>query len=96
MVIWKNSNGQLCLRDTEARSKPQKTLFSNISKISAGAGHSLFQNNKEEIFACGYNAQGACGLGHFNSPQISPSIIPNVPSNIVQFVCGFYNSLFLY
>ena len=96
--LWsfgRNSSGQLCLRDTKARSKPQKTLFSNISKISAGAGHSLFQNNKGEIFACGYNEKGQCGLGHFNSPQITPSLIPNLPSNIVQFVCGFFNSLFL-
>ena len=96
--LWsfgRNSSGQLCLRDTKARSKPQKTLFSNITKISAGAGHSLFQNNKEEIFACGDNEKGQCGLGHFNSPQITPSLIPNLPSNIVQFVCGFFNSLFL-
>ena len=30
--------------------KPQKTSFSNISKISAGYDHSLFQNNKEQYF----------------------------------------------
>ena len=97
--LWsfgKNSSGQLCLGDNDSnRSKPQKTLFSNISKISAGAGHSLFQNNKEEIFACGSNNVGQCGLGHFNSPQITPSLIPNAPANIVQFVCGSFYSLFL-
>ena len=89
-----NNNGQLCLGDQEDRSKPQKTSFSNISKISAGFNHSLFQNDKEEIFACGYNEEGQCGLGHFNHPQITPSLIPNLPSNIVQFVCG-NQSLFL-
>ena len=80
---WGN-NGckQLCHGDTNNRSKPQKTSFSNISKISAGNHHSLFQNHKGEIFACGYNGNGECGLGHFNEYQATPSLIPNLPSNI--------------
>ena len=90
-----NSDGQLCNGNWQDRSKPQKTSFSNISKISAGSHHSLFQNNKGEIFACGFNERGACGLGHFNDPQITPCLIPNLPSNIVQFVCGYSQSLFL-
>ena len=87
--------GQLCHGDTEDRSKPQKTSFSNISKISAGSFHSLFQNDKGEIFACGYNQYGGCGLGHYKNPQITASLILNLPSNIVQFICGGYQSLFL-
>ena len=90
-----NSSGQLCHGDTEDRSKPQKTSFSNISKISTGWSQSLFENNKGEIFGCGFNLQGQCGLGHFNSPQITPSLILNLPSNIVKFVCGFRHNLFL-
>ena len=90
-----NNFGQLCHGDKEARSKPQKTSFANISKITAGHSHSLFQNNKGEIFACGYNQWGACGLGHFNHPQITPSLIHNPPPNIVQFICGNSHSLFL-
>ena len=61
----------------------------------AGYLHSLFENNNREIFGCGNNNCGACGLGHFNDPQITPSLIPNLPSNIVQFVCGYNHSLFL-
>ena len=38
---------------------------------------------------------GQCGLGHFNDIQITPSLIPNAPSNIVHFICGYYHSLFL-
>ena len=34
-------------------------------------------------------------MGHFNHPQITPSLIPNLPSNIVHFVCGAHQSLFL-
>ena len=90
-----NDYGQLCHGDKASRSKPQKTSFSNISKISTGYAHSLFQNDKGEIFSCGYNEHGACGLGHFNDHQITPSLIPNLPSNIVQFVCGSYQNLFL-
>ena len=90
-----NKFGQLCHGDAKDRSTPQKTSFSNISNISAGSNFSLFQNNKGEIFACGYNKLGGCGLGHFNSPQITPSLILNVPDNIVHFVCGSQQSLFL-
>ena len=61
--LWswgKNKYGQLCHGDAEGRSKPQKTSFSNIAKISAGYSHSLFQNNKGEIFSCGDNDKGQC------------------------------------
>ena len=75
--------------------KPQKTSFSNISKISTGIYHSLFQTEEGEIFACGNNLQVQCGMGHFTRIQITPSPISNAPSNIVHFVCGYNQSLFL-
>ena len=75
-------------RHKEDRSIPQKTSFSNISAISSGFLHSLLQNDKGEIFSCGYNRAGEC-------PQITPSLILNTPPNIVQFRCGGYHSLFL-
>ena len=90
-----NDYGQLCIENKESQLTPQKTSFSNILKISAGSCHSLFQNYKGKIFSCGYNEEGQCGLGHFESPQITPSLIPNLPSNIVQFVCGSDQNLFL-
>ena len=96
--LWscgRNDEGQLCYGNTEDRSKPQQTTFSNISKISTGGYHSLFQNFKGEIFACGNNDEGQCGLGHFKETQVTPSLILNVPSNIVHFVCGDSRNLFL-
>ena len=93
--LWswgRNRNGQLCFGDAEDRLIPQKTSFVGVTKISVGYDHSLFQNDKGELFACGYNQQGACGLGHFNHPQIAPSLILNLPSNIVKFVCGFHST----
>ena len=96
--LWscgRNNCGQLCIGNEEDQFKPHKTSFSNISKISTGFLHSLFQNDKGEIFSCGYNNSGQCGLGHFNHPQIAPSRILNAPPNIVQFICGGHQSLFL-
>ena len=96
--LWscgRNNCGQLCNESTEGSSMPRQTSFTNISKISTGYVHSVFENNKGEIFACGFNKRGACGLGHFNHPQITPSLILNPPSNIVHFVCGNGQSLFL-
>ena len=98
--LWSFGNnryGQLCLgnENQENQTKPRQTSFSTISKISTGNHHSLFQNDKGEIFSCGYNHHGECGLGHNNSPQIKPSLILNVPSNIVQFICGYHQNLFL-
>ena len=91
-----NEYGQLCLGNQEDQSTFKQTSFSNISKISLGSFYSLFQNNKEEIFACGSNDYGGLlGLGHKNSPQMTPSLIPNLPSNIIQFVCGYLHNLFL-
>ena len=90
-----NQYGQLCHGNQDGQLKPQQTSFSNISQISAGYIHSIFQNYKGEIFSCGNNQTGQCGLGHYNHPQITPSLIPNLPSNIVHFVCGGSHSLFL-
>ena len=96
--LWscgRNDHGQLCLGNKESQLKLQKTSFSNIAKISTGILHSLFQNDKGEIFSCGHNEHGQCGLGHKKHPQITPSLILNAPPNIVQFVCGGYQNLFL-
>ena len=97
--LWSTGNnkfGQLCLgKEINQSSTFQKTSFSNILKISSGRCYSLIQNDKGEIFSCGFNSSGQCGLGHFYHPQITPSLIPNLPSNIIEFVCGSFHSLFL-
>ena len=90
-----NNCCQLCHGDKEDRSIPQKTSLSDISKISAGYSHSLFENTEGEIFACGNNEDGQCGLGHFYDVQMTPFLISNLPSNIVHFVCGSHQNFFL-
>ena len=98
--LWacgQNEFGQLCLGDKEREHKSSftKTPFSNITTIAVGSSHSLFQNDEGEFYSCGFNKSGACGLGHFNHPQITSSIILDVPPNIVQYICGYDHSLFL-
>ena len=97
-TLWSCGNnmyGQLCLGNKKNQSTFQKTAFSNISKVSSGNHYSLFQNNKGEIYVCGHNYYGGLGLGHFDSPQITPTCIPNLPANIIEFVCGISHNLFL-
>ena len=51
--------------------KPQKTSFSNISKISAGYDHySLFQNNKEQYFYVLILITDNVDWGNYNEFQI--------------------------
>ena len=33
-------------------------------------------------------------MGHFDSPQITPNLIP-APLNVVEFICGSHHNLFL-
>ena len=89
-----NKNGQLCLGNQEDQLTFQQTSFSGVVMISLGYCHSFFQNDKEEIFSCGENADGELGLGHFDDSHV-PTLIPDLPSNIVQFNCGAFHSLFL-
>ena len=88
-----NSYGQLCIETHENQITFQQTSFSNISRVSVGGHHSLFEN-KGEIFSCGLNVTGELGLGHFDS-LCTPSFIPNLPPNIIQFICGNSHNLFL-
>ena len=90
-----NTYQELCLENQGDQSNFQKTKFSNVVKVSLGDGHTLFQNKDEEIYSCGLNKSGELGLGHFNFNQSTPTPIPNLPPNIVQFVCGYEHNLFL-
>ena len=86
-----NENGQLCLGNTVSQSTPQQTSFSNIVRISAGY-HSLFQNDKEEIYRCGSKFGQ---LGKHSKTNYKVKVLKNHPPNIIQFYCGYDHSLFL-
>ena len=98
MDLWScgfNNHGQLCLGNKENQTKFQQTLFSDILKLSLGYAHTLFENSKGEIFSCGYNGNGELELGCSDDSIITPTLIPNLPPKIIQFVCGIHQSLFL-
>ena len=89
-----SENGQLCLGNTTNQTTPQQTQFSNIVRIAAGGTHSLFQNDKEDIYGCGSTNSGQLGI-YSTLPQIEAIKLENQPPNIIQFCSGYDHSLFL-
>ena len=92
--VGRNDYGQLFLGNRENQCSPKQTSFSNILKVSAGC-HSFFQNNKGEIYGCGFNTNGELGLGHNKTLPGSAYLILDQPKDIIQFCCGVFHSLFL-
>ena len=96
--VGRNTFGQLFLESNEDQLLAKQTKFSNILKITTGGNHSIFQNNKGEIYVCGYNKNGELGLGHFNH-QFDVCLLLNNENDplldIIQFACGNNHSLFL-
>ena len=94
--LWSFGNnefGQLCLGNKENQVKPKQTQFSDIVKIAASY-HSLFQNKKGEIYGCGETNAGQLCVNS-SQPQTEVRRLEDHPSNIIQFCCGYYHSLFL-
>ena len=94
--LWSFGNnefGQLCLGNKENQVKPKQTQFSDIVKIAASY-HSLFQNKNEEIYGCGETNAGQLCVNS-SQPQTEVRRLEDHPSNIIQFCCGYYHSLFL-
>ena len=91
--VGRNDYGQLCLGNVANQSKPQQSLYSNVSQIAASGISSVFQSNNK-IYGCGYNGYGQLGTGN-NLDQINASVVFKHPPNIIQISCGFYHVLFL-
>ena len=79
-------------KSDQSKYSATNTIFKYVN-ISAGY-HSLFQNDKQEIYGCGYTFHGTLGL-FSAAPQIEVCILNNHPSNIIQISSGYYHSLFL-
>ena len=94
-----NDYGQLGHGDTTSINTPKiVNTLKDIQQISYGSCgvHFIAKNSQNQIFVNGYNDYGQLGTGDTsNDSQITPSLILNLPSNIVQFVCGSCQSLFL-
>ena len=61
-----NSYGELGQRHTEERFFPEKVDFMvgrNIVCVAAGNEHTAVLTDTGEVFTCGYNDSGQCGVG---------------------------------
>ncbi|HUA38528.1 MAG TPA: hypothetical protein VMA35_09080 [Candidatus Sulfopaludibacter sp.] len=64
-----------------------------MSKITAGAYHSLFLKSDGSLWAMGYNGEGQLGDGTYTMGTNSPEEI--VAGNVTAIAAGAYHSLFL-
>ena len=64
------TNGQLGLKSTSNKAKPQLVKDMSVKKvtqIAAGWNHSLVLTENGDMYACGYGAHGQLGLGEKES-----------------------------
>ena len=94
-----NSEGQLGLGDNTLRTVP--TLITSgigglkVVAISAGGYHSLFLTSTGTVYAAGYNAYGALGLGDTTARNV-PTLISGIAGLIIVATSvGDRHSLFL-
>ena len=58
--------------------KINKVLISCTVDSTAGAQTSMFLTTAGDVYACGYNTKGNCGLGNTTSPQTTPVKVTNI------------------
>lgn len=92
-----NSFGQLGLGDFRKRCKPTvvKAMSNyNIVHMATGRQHCLLVTDEGEVFACGKNAMGQCGIGKGKESACKPTKI-NLDAHIKSVACGDDFSLLL-
>jgi alpha-tubulin suppressor-like RCC1 family protein len=72
--------------------QPQNIVASNVTAISAGAGHSLFLKSDGSLWVMGYNHYGQLGDGTYNNTNRPEQI---VASNVTAIAAGGEHSLFI-
>lgn len=94
-----NAKGQLGVNDCTYRSNP--TLIQSLSgykivAVATGKHHSLFLTDEGDVFSCGDNSHGECGVGNGKDQTITqPRRIDYDGSPIVKIACGGEFSLIL-
>merc|ERR1711962_709806 len=94
-----NAKGQLGLGDMRNRKTP--TLMEglknhNIVAVAVGRQHCLLLNDEGEVFACGDNAKGQCGIGKARTQTCVPVKVEDKSMGPVKSVrCADEFSLFL-
>jgi Regulator of chromosome condensation (RCC1) repeat len=97
----KNSNGQLGLGDKITRIYPTIVKVSEFSKyrvsqVASGKNHTLLVMSDGEIFACGANNFGQCGLGDGKSQKEDQNKFKVIPFGfpVREAACGENHSIF--
>lgn len=93
-VMGKNENGQLGVGDRESRELPVKVILPGIKvkKISTGRFHSLMLSESGDVYVCGANNCGQCGMGE-NVKDILLPILLDIKEIVVDIACGWNHSL---
>ena len=85
------TNGQLGLRSTANKSRPQhvKDLAGRrVTQIAAGWNHSLVMTEGGDLWACGYGAHGQLGLGDKESKTQFSLVTSMSNKNISKIFAG--------
>lgn len=96
-TVWAcglNSYGALGLGSSAASSILTPTQIpglSSIISIATSGYHSLFVNRSGNAYSCGYNGEGALGLGNSTSTRYVPTLISSL-SNVVKVETNYARS----
>lgn len=86
-----NCYGQLGLNDNKGRKVFEKIplhINGKIKKISCGYHHTVIQNDRGEIYSCGYNKRGQLGFSDHKKRKIFSKV--NFGGNIIDSSCGLH------
>ena len=86
-----NSAGQLCLGDTQERTRPVRLPFSDVTSY-AGAGFHALYDSAGQVYACGLNLTGDLGDGTFRSSFRPVRVRLRPSSPVTALVASWANS----
>ncbi len=91
-----NEDRQLGSGNDIATYSPTLTLkiLNNITQISAGFDRSFALNKNGQVYSWGSNTEGRLGLKDTKNRN-TPTLVPEIPDNIVQLSTGKYHTLAL-
>jgi len=93
-----NEKGQLGLGDFQSRRNPtlvERMENMNVVAVATGRQHSLILTDEGDVFSCGNNSCGQCGVGLKKDMINSPTKIDYAGPPIKQVACGDNFSLIL-
>lgn len=95
-----NADGQLGIGGDEAALQPQLVEAAclegeSVSKVAAGARHTLFLTASGKAFACGWGAFGQLGTGTFASSAAPLAVAVPAGARVADVAAGWWHSLIL-